>query len=335
MANVAPKPDALAHVYNEAALARFHEYLAAAHPNSADERDVAHVRWLTEVLAASGPPPTDNAWLADVAARRRASRAALDVYVSAADACSLLDDNVVQRLRSSEERNFRSARAECLAAWFLAGKLGHRVGPLVGGGRERKQLEFGATTHEGPLVVEVKASRVDVPKSKHWSGDDFKTLEKDMRDASDQFGKGTRNLLVLVPQLRTPVYEDRDQLEKLIGERVMFVPVATERGVEVPPPHAGFVPRGRFVRYGKTDKDGNRLPAHTRVSAVMSIECGLVEDGRGGWYADHRVVVVHNPNADQPIDHATFGSYPQLVRVSDTDMAWTDRTEGSTDADDE
>lgn len=322
--------DALARVYDEGALARFHEYLAVVHPDSADERDVKHVRWLVEVITASGPPPSDT-WLADAMARRRASRAALDVYAGAADACGLLDANMVERLRSTEERNFRSARAECVTAWFLAGRLGHRVAPLVGGGRERRQLEFGATTHEGLLVVEVKASRVDVPKSGHWSGDDFKALEKDMRDASDQFGRGTRNLLVLVPQLRSPVYSDREQLEKFIGERVMVVPVATERGVHVPSPHPGFVPRGRFVRYGKTDKDGTRLPAHTRVSAVMSIECGLVDDARGIPYVDHRVVVVHNPNAEQPIDPRTFGSYPQLVRVSDTEMVWTDLTDGAND----
>jgi hypothetical protein len=334
MSNVAPKPDALAHVYNDAARERFVEYLAAANGSAFDERDVAHVRWLTEVLAASGPLPSDDRWAADRILRRRASRAALDVYVSAADACGLLDSNVVERLRSTEERNFRSAKAECLVAWFLAGKLGCKVAPLAGGGRKGKQVEFGATTHEGQLVVEVKASRVDVPKSKSWSGDDFKTLEADMRDASDQFGKSTRNLLVLVPQLRTPVYEDRDQLEKLIGERVMHVPIATERGVKAPPPYPGFVARGRFVRFGKTDKDGNRLPAHTRVSAVMSIECGLVEKHRGGWEIDHRVVVVHNPNAEMPIDPTTFGGYAQLVKVSETDMAWTDRKEESDDDDD-
>jgi hypothetical protein len=179
----------------------------------------------------------------------------------------------------------------------------------------------------------VKASRVDLPKSGHWSGDDFKVLEKDMRDASDQFGRGTRNLLVLVPQLRTPIYSDREQLEKFIGERVMLVPIATERGVRVPPPHPGFVPRGRFVRFGKTDKDGARLPAHTRVSAVMSLECGLVDDARP--YVDHGVVVVHNPNAEQPIDPRTFGGYPQLVRISDTDMVWTDLTSGDSDDQDQ
>jgi len=334
MSNGAPEPDALERVYNAAAVGRFHEYLAAAHPNAADERDVEHVRWLTDVLTAGGPPPTD-ALVAERVARRRASRAALDVYVSAADACGLLDRNMVERLRSTEERNYRSARAECVACWLLAGRLGYPVAPVVGGGRDRKQLEFSATTPHGQLVVEVKASRVDIPKGGSWSGDDFRALEKDMRDASGQFGKGTRNLLVLVPQLRTPVYSDREQLEKLIGDRVLFVPVATERGVEVPPPHAGFVPRGRFVRFGKTDNTtGTRLPAHTRVSAVMSIETGLVGDARGVLYVDHRVVVVHNPNAEQPVDPATFGSYPQLVRVSDTDMAWTDRTEGDADADD-
>lgn len=332
--NPEPKADALAYVYDAATIERFHEFLAAAHANSADERNVTHVRWLVQVLTTRGEPPREDPSQAQLHARRLASRRALDAYVSAADVCGVLDANVVERLRSSEERNYRSARAECLTAWFLAGKLGHRVAPIAGGGRARKQLEFGATTHEGPLAVEVKASRVDVAW-KFVRGDDFKALEKDMRDASDQFGKGSRNLLVLVPDLRMPVHAHRPQIEKLIGDRVMVVPVALQRDVRAPDPYPSFVPRGRFVRPGKVAEDGTRLPAHTRVSAVMTIEVVLVEDGKRPTFIDHKVLVVHNPNAEQPIDPRTFGDYPQLVKINEEEMVWTDRDEGEADGNDQ
>lgn len=333
MSNVSSETDALARVYDDATRARFVDYLAVAHANASDERDVKHVRWLVEVLAAGGPPPSDDAYLADVVARRRACKAALDAYVTAADASGLLDANMVERLRSSEERNFRSARAECVACWLLAGKLGYPVAPVVGGGRAGKQVEFTATTPHGPLTIEVKAPRVDIPPGGIWSGNDADTLATVMREAAGQFGKGRCNVLVIVPQLRTPVYARREQLERLIGDRVMFVPVRTDPNGDVPEPHPGFVPRGLLVRPGKDGPNGTRLPAHTRVSAVVSIETGLSERG-GRWFEDHRVTVVHNPNADVPVPDATFARFPQLVRVSDEEMVWTDRTEGGSDDDD-
>lgn len=318
--HVSATTDALARVYTADILRAFDAYVSAAARGGTDERDLAHVRELCEVLTACGPAPSDRGQARRLS-RLRAIRAALDVYVSAAEACGLLDANMVERLRSTKEENFRSARAECLACWFLAGKLGYSVSPIEGGGREGKQLEFCARTPAGDIVVEVKAPRGDLPKSKAWSGDDAHVLEREMKSAARQFGRNSRNLLILVPRLRTPVYSDREQLEKLIGDQVttIFIPIdKSQKGFSEP----GFVPRGRLVRPGKEGPDGTKLPAHTRVSAVLTIETDIEEDERGK-YEDHYVHVVHNPYADSPIAAETFARFPQLVVINDSEMAWT------------
>lgn len=67
----------------------------------------------------------------------------------------------------------------------------------------------------------------------------------------------------------------------------------------------------------------------------MSIEEGISDDGSGVPFIDHRAVVVHNPNAECPIDLKTFGCWPQLVMVHDTQMAWTDPREHDEDGDDD
>ena len=145
-------------------------------------------------------------------------------------------------------------------------------------------------------------------------------------------------------------------MKALIGEPVVVVHVPLDnesRGYSEP----GFAPRGRLVRPGKTAADGTKLPAHTRVSAVMVIEVFEAERAElialpaksferqvaewarrrmsedNAFWPEHRVLVVHNPNADMPIAPETFTRFPQLVRVGEN-MAWTDRTEGGPDDDD-
>jgi hypothetical protein len=326
MSDTVGKPDALARVYDEATLARYHEYLAVKPPAP----HASHVRWRRDVLTAHGPPPSDPK-VARRVARLRAQRALVDTYVAAADACGLLDASVTERLRSVEERNFRSALAECEACWLFAGLLGFTVAPTREG-RPGKQLEFAVTAPADAFVVEVKAPAVERPPGDRWSGDDAHVLETALREAASQFGTGTKNLLVIAPSLRTSVWSDRHQLVKaLIGEPVIIVHVPLDgesRGFSEP----GFAARGRLVRHGKTAADGTKLPAHTRVSAVMTLE--VVEVERDGAVEPmHRVLVVHNPNADMPVSAQTFARFPQLVKVNETDMAWTDRTEDDSDDD--
>jgi hypothetical protein len=343
---------AIERVYDTETLASYAEYLAIKPPPP----EASHVRWRVDVLTAHGPAPSDP-HEARKLKQRRARRAAFETYVEAAETCGLLDANMVGRLRSVEEDSFRGAHSECLACWVFAGMLGYGVAPTHAG-RPGKQPEFEVTAPAGAFVVEVKAPAVERPVGNTWTGDDAHVLEAALKDAASQFGKGTANVLVIAPSLRTSVWNNRYQLIKaLIGERVMRVHVPLDdesEGYSEP----SFAPRGRLVRPGKTGPDGTKLPAHTRVSAVMVIEVVEVEradvlplpaesierrlaelyrrryDEENVFWPEHRVLVVHNPNADMPISADTFERFPQLVKVNETDMAWTDRTEGNADDDD-
>jgi hypothetical protein len=79
------------------------------------------------VLAAGGlnPSPLNQAL--------RAYKSAWEVYLFAAFACGLLEGEHGSELRGrvtgADDDNFRSAMSECLAAWYLAGRLKLRIEP--------------------------------------------------------------------------------------------------------------------------------------------------------------------------------------------------------------
>ena len=54
-----------------------------------------------------------------------------------------------------------------------------------------------AFAQDGP----VKAPTVERPAGNSWSGDDAHVLEDALKSAAAQFGKGTKNLLVITPSL--------------------------------------------------------------------------------------------------------------------------------------
>lgn len=83
-----------------------------------------------EILTAHGPFPAADRpayWLRHL----RAQRAAWEAYIDAAAATGVLDEDVTQRFRGRNDDNIRSAHAECLAAWFFAGKRGYALTPPV------------------------------------------------------------------------------------------------------------------------------------------------------------------------------------------------------------
>lgn len=329
-------------VFNEPTLSRYREYLAIVPPPP----QAAHLRWLYDTLTAHGPAPSDPE-LARELKRLRARRAAFEAYVETASICGLLDANLAERLRSVEEDNFRAALAECLACWLFAGPLRYKVSPRPGG-RAKKELEFTVEAPQDTFAVEVKAPAVAPPKGNVWSGDDTKVIESALKGAAGQFAKGVKNLLVIVPSIRTSVWNRREQIVKaLIGESVISVWVSLEGG----PGHSepGFKPNGRMVRPGKQLQDGSSLPAHTRVSAVMTVEVVEVEKAAllppptgtaeekfqayldrslspdNEFWPECRVLVVHNPFAELPLGENTFSKFPQLVRRGEDQMVWTDR----------
>lgn len=319
-----------------------------------------------EVVTAHGPYPSDDS-AAYILRQLRAQRAAWEAYLDAAAATGLLDTEMTERMRSDVDHNIRSARAECLAAWFFVARRGVPITPRPRG-RGASVLEFRVEHGSGPFNVEVKAPFVERPTSGRWSGNDAEVLEACFLEAQRQFDHGTPNVLVIVPQLRVAVAESRMQfVEAFIGRTMLAVPVSLD-GSPVPEPHEFFRPDGRLAR--QWGAEGAR---YTRVSAVVVIEeryhdraalrstftaeqledaaqrhdialieSAMREEIRNRYSRDelmtieHEAAVIHNPFASLPIGEDVFAPLPRFVRRErdgNITMHWTDQhTEGEEDA---
>jgi hypothetical protein len=340
-------------VFSPAVIERFARRLDSVSPALRERYDA---------VTASGPYPSEAS-----RARRlriwRARRAAWEAYLDAADATGLLDEDLVSRLTGEHEPGFRSAIAEAMACWVLAGKLGLKVQPRPPG-RKLHRLDLAAEGTVGTFHVEVKApAEVPIPESGVWNGDDSAVLVDCLRQANEQFAEGVANVLVVVPQFRTPVVNDRNQLIRaFIGEPAITWAVNMKTGAAVGETETVFLPRGHLVRSRGRAADGTKekRPAFTRVSAVMTIEPVLADRaskrsrftpeqleeagargdrrmlGEALWEAlvvptspdnptwvEHAVLVLHNPYAQRALDEAVFQSFPQLV-LRGSEMIWTD-----------
>lgn len=158
-----------------------------------------------------------------------------------------------------------------------------------------------------------------------WYGDDSDLLASALKSANAQFERGVRNLLVLAPEVRMPIYRDRGQLARaFFGQPILTFPVDVTKGHAVGPTTTEFTPDGSFLNpktpKGKLVKpDGT--PAYTRVGAVLTIEEDL-QPGSLPWI-DHKILLAHNPYAEAPLPTDGWGSIPQLLEVAG-EMAWND-----------
>jgi len=287
------------------------------------------MREIYEVLTASGPAPSDDdqAWKLLV---RKSRKAAWDAYLHAAEACGLLDNDMLGNLRSFAPDQFRSAMAEAMTCWVLAGGMKHRVTARPPG-KGSKVLDM--RVHHGGQAhaeVEVKAPFVAHPRSRRRT-DSVKPIADKLREANSQFQRGPCNIVAVVPELPVPVYRSRNQaVAALIGRHVYVVPVALSSDVEPPPEHVEFQPTGLFLRPDET----RGTPRFTRVSALITIEevphqrTNMLYDTTVPIEIKHRVLVVHNPHAIAPLPETVFANCPQFV-VRDGMMVWTDSTPGS------
>jgi hypothetical protein len=248
------------------------------------------------VLAAEGPNPDQSL---------RAHKSAWEVYLLAAFACALFEGehgtDLRARLTGIDDDNFRSALNECLTAWYLAGHLNLRIEPRPEG-RSDHPLEFAIMLPEGDIKVEVKSPFRPIT-SDFWWGDDADLLESALQEANKQFQSGDRNLLVIVPCLRLPIFDVgyRTPIERaFIGETVIGIPIDTRTGGPAGPESLVFKEKGRFTKGWSSE--GVSKPRFTRVGAAL-----FLNEYVDGNEIRHRALIVHNPNA-----HVTLPRDPWL-----------------------
>jgi len=351
------------------------------HPPSDPLRDIftADVRSLWRVHAASneelgfrlrvldacGPCPSDE-MKADEMRFYRAWKAAWDTYIFTAFACGMFEGekgkDLHGRLRGTDPDGFRSAMAECLTCWFLAGRMRFPL-DVFASGRDGKNLDMRLVLPEGDIGIEVKAPFREAPRPKPgenvavWSGDDADKVTQCLKAANKQFSDDKPNILAIIPRLRIPIFSHRHDLVKAAyGQTKITFKVDTRTG-QGGPPELRFFPDGKFLSTRLPNDrplKKDRLPAYRRISAILCIEERIAErypfpdpyvlsdeeHQHEIWpiwdkarqmhfhrdnqkWIDHDVLVLHNPHAYRPLPQDMWREFPQFVPMGH-EMKWTD-----------
>jgi len=246
----------------------------------------------------------------------RAFKAAWEAYLTAAFAVGLFDGqhgaDLRARLTGSDDDNFFSAISECFGAWYLAGRRRLELRPRPAG-RGARRLEFSIKCKGGDINVEVKAPSRPLTDEFFW-GDDSDLLQEALRNANKQFEKGRRNLLLVHPRLRLPVFPQfcRTPIERaFIGEDVIRIPLNGQTGGPAGPAHMAFNQSGRFLRRWPK-------PQHTRVSAAL-----FLNEYEDGGEVKPRALIVHNPNAEMPLLREMWEGIPEFF-LDGNRWRWSD-----------
>lgn len=298
------------------------------------------IRFRLRVLEAFGSYSRDPAAAYELR-RFRAKKAAWDTYLFTAYACNMFKGekgkDLLGRLRGIDEDSFRSAMAECMVCWFLAGRMKQSVDPRSPG-RNGKKLEMWLFIDGDRIGVEVKSpfrERPSPPPGKStvcWVGDDADKIEQCMEAANKQFSDKIPNLLVIVPSLRLRMFSHRHDIVKAAyGQSKIICPLNIETGEALGPVKVPFYQEGKFLNtkcpHGRSLKpDG--FPAYRRISAILCIEEKFIErklhfNSLNKTWIDHDAIILHNPHAYHPLSRQPWGTLPQLLPVHD-EMKWTD-----------
>lgn len=318
-----------------------------------------------DVLGACGPMPSD-VWTAREVRAWRARKAAWEAYLNAAFVAGLFErasgNDRRARLTGVDDDNFRGAVGECVAAWYLACRMGFSVS-RVPEGRKDSSIDMQADLPCGTASVEVKAPFRELPPSGcTWWGDDSDKIAQCLKKAEKQFADDRPNIMVMVPMLRTPIFHDRNTLVRAcFGKSVIVCDVDVSGRHDVDPDlRTEFRPSGKFLNTRKPSgsllkQDGS--PAYRRMSAILCIEETLeckcpgpylavlrshANDGTLGmdWstierqkqkhlssanqtWIGHEVLILHNPYALHQIPDSVFGDTVQLIPRGGV-MEWTD-----------
>jgi hypothetical protein len=253
-----------------------------------------------------------------------AYKAAWERYPFAAFACGLFQGphgkDLRARLVAPSDDNFRSALSECLAAWYLAGRLHLPLRPRPAGQGQRV-LEFIIEHVGGNINVEVKApNRAIRANAEFFCGGDEDLLESALDHANRQFPRDTRNLLVIVPSLRLPVLETREEIEKVfIGEHYIQIPI--DPLTDGTAGEERIIYRddvGKFTKPWPSKKSAFG-PRFTRVGAALFLDDDYVEHGT----VSPKALIVRNPNALKSLPRDLWGSVPEFF-LDKNRWRWSD-----------
>jgi hypothetical protein len=185
--------------------------------------------------------------------------------------------------------------------------------------KKRNPLEFAVKLPGGNIKVEVKAPHQEI-KETFWWGNDSASLQEVLKKANDQFNPDDRNLLVIVPTLRVPVFHFRTQIEQaFIGEEVIQIPIDIRTGGPAGPDRLVFKESGLLAKKWKSKDERTLLPRFTRVGAILSLE---------EWNSDEEVIpkalIVHNPNAKMPLPKSLWEGIPEFYCDKLRGWRWSD-----------
>lgn len=285
-----------------------------------DDNDRHRLLIRLNILTAAGEiSPYLSYWRQRSIRAWKAYRAAWDTYLFAAYACGLFSEksgtDLINRLTDTNNDNFQGALAECLACWLFAGKFRMPLIPRPKGSKNH-ELEFVLDSKLGKLHVEVKAP-YRAPPTDSWSGDDSDKIMNCLETANKQFRKDNRNILVLVPSLRLPLYNERGSLIRAFyGEERFVMSFDPKKAQAIGPATIEFFPKGRFLQFHKS----KGKPMFTRTSLVVSVEEIFNETYS---FVDHKILILHNPHAIKTCEGLYLGNFPEFKREENY-MKWSD-----------
>ena len=289
----------------------------------------AHLRYrllMLEPLGADCPP---ECTVEEFQEQRTHYRGQMEEFLRAAKVCGLFDDaergDFIAKLTGQDDANFRSARAECVAAWFLSTRLGLRIGTRPEGQNGPLDLVIDDPTVR--IHVEVKAPCRETvvaalgdampPARSPLGTDDSDLLRRCVEKAGRQCGESFANLVVLVAELTLPENWTRRSLTKALYGTEQWSFNINPQTDALEDRQKVLNPTGSFLRHlRKRGKATSR-----RISGVLyleeSRECGASP-------FDFVALLPRNPFAHKPLPAGLWGEIPQCD-IEGESLRWTDR----------
>ena len=260
--------------------------------------------------------------------RFRMLRAAWDAYFSASFLLGMFEgeagNDLLSRLRSKDHRQHWQAMAECIVAWFLAGKMNAGVSPRAKTDKG-KVPEFRVELGGDHFFVEVKAPFRVLPLSVGLSHSGAEALRGSLEKANKQLPDDKGNVLFLLPKVGQHGTDItcRNDLVRLLFGRSVIQATYNRRTGEMRDLGVVLKSDGGFLNLVK----GGTEPGFTRISLVIMLKRSPVYRSEPGMsYMEHSLYVVQNPNARHPLSLEPWREWP-IYSIECDSALWSDSHE--------